>query len=115
MKLEIEALEQNNTWPVVDLHVGKTPIGYKWVYKIKYNADGTIKKFKARLVAKGFTQQEGLDFHDTFSTVAKLTTMRDVIATAALKHWPIFQMDVQNPFFEWRSSRGSLHDFASRI
>ncbi|XP_075102906.1 uncharacterized protein LOC107764446 [Nicotiana tabacum] len=56
MNLEIEAIEQNHTWDVVDLQPSKVPIGYKWVYKIKYNADGSVERFKARLVAKGYTQ-----------------------------------------------------------
>lgn len=55
MKQEIDALVINNTWEVVDLPVGKKPIGCKWVYKIKYNADGSIERFKARLVAKCYT------------------------------------------------------------
>lgn len=101
MKLELEALNQNHTWEVVDLSPGKVPIGSKWVYKVKYNADGTVERFKARLVAKGCTQQEGVDLYDTFSTVAKMTTVRSVIALAALKHWSIFQMDAHNAFLKW--------------
>lgn len=58
MELEIEALDQNNTWTMVDLPTGKIPIRRKWVYKIKYKADATVEMFKVRLVAKGFTQQE---------------------------------------------------------
>ncbi|XP_016502096.1 putative mitochondrial protein AtMg00820 [Nicotiana tabacum] len=98
MNLKIEALEQNHTWAVVDLPAGKVPIWCKWVYKIKYNAHGTVGRFKARLVAKGYTQQENLDFHDTFSPVAKLTTVIAVVDTATLKHWPVYQMDVHNAF-----------------
>lgn len=98
MKLEIEALEANHTWDVVDLPIGKVPIGCKWVFKVKYNVDGSVERYKARLVAKGFTQQEGIDFDDTFSPVAKMATVRTVISLAALYSWLIFQMDVHNAF-----------------
>ena len=56
MDVEIEALNKNNTWELVTLPIGKKPVGCKWVYTIKYQADGTIERYKARLVAKGFTQ-----------------------------------------------------------
>lgn len=54
MKLEIQALTDNNTWELVNLPTGKSPIGCKWVYKVKYKADGSIERYKARLMAKGF-------------------------------------------------------------
>lgn len=76
MDAEIIALEQNNTWTLVDLPQGKIPIGCKWVYKIKYKSDGNIKRFKARLVAKGYTQIERVDYFDTFSPIAKMTTIQ---------------------------------------
>ena len=105
MKQEIDALVLNKTWEIVDLPAGKKPIGCKWVYKIKYNADGSIERFKARLVAKGYTQQEGIDFHDTFSPVAKMVTVRCALSLAAMHNWPVFQMDVFNAFLQ-----GDLHE-----
>ena len=68
---EIEALEVNDTWTLTPLPPGKSAIGYKWVYRVKYLPDGTIERYKARLIAKGFTQKLGLDYSETFSLVAK--------------------------------------------
>ncbi|BBN69521.1 RING/U-box superfamily protein, partial [Prunus dulcis] len=98
MTAEITALEQNNTWTLTSLPHGHKPIGCKWVYKIKHRSDGTIERYKARLVAKGYTQQEGLDYHETFSPTAKLVTVRCLLAIAAARHWPLHQLDVQNAF-----------------
>ena len=60
MQQEIKALEQNNTWLVVDLPEGMHTVGSKWIYKVKYKANGEIERFKSRLVSKGYCQQEGL-------------------------------------------------------
>ncbi|KAG8495046.1 hypothetical protein CXB51_012729 [Gossypium anomalum] len=100
MKQEIRALEENGTWEVVSLPRGKVPIGCKWVYKVKYQSDGSIERFKARLVGKGYRQRAGLDFQETFSPVAKQVTVRTVISVAAMNDWPLFQMDVYNAFLQ---------------
>ena len=59
-------------WEVVKLPKGKKPVGCKWVYIVKYKANGTLKRYKARLVAKGYIQTYGVDCQETFTTVAKM-------------------------------------------
>ncbi|MCQ7056711.1 hypothetical protein M9Y08_18315, partial [Clostridioides difficile] len=74
------------------------PLGCKWILKRKYKADGTIDKYKARLVVKGFRQTEGYDFFDTYSPVTRITSIRVLIAIAAMHDLEIHQMDVKTAF-----------------
>ncbi|CAL2238958.1 unnamed protein product [Prunus armeniaca] len=105
MYSELHALESNHTWTITTLPPGKEPIGCKWVYKIKHRSDGSIERYKARLVAKGYTQTEGIDYHDTFSPIAKMVTVRCILALAAAQNWSLHQLDVHNAFLH-----GDLHE-----
>ena len=98
MDEEMKALDASGTWNFAPLPKEKRAIGCKWVYKIKHNADGSVNRYKACLVAKGYAQTYGIDFEETFSPVAKMVTVRAVIAMATSKGWELQQMDVKNAF-----------------
>ncbi|CAL2237292.1 unnamed protein product [Prunus armeniaca] len=98
MEAELEMIEKNDTWKLVERPFAKPVIGVKWVYKTKLNLDGTVQKNKARLVAKGYSQKPGIDYNETFAPVARLDTIRTLIALAAHKEWSLYQLDVKSAF-----------------
>jgi hypothetical protein len=98
MNEEIESIKKNDTWDLVDLPKEKECIGVKWVYKTKYKANGEVEKYKARLVAKVFAQEYGVDYNEKFALVARLDTIRMVLAIAAQHNWKVYQMDVKSFF-----------------
>ena len=89
MDRELETLERANTWRTVERPENTNIVDSKWVFHIKRNADGSIDKHKARLVARGFTQVYGLDYFNTYSPVARLTSIRLILAIAARYDWEI--------------------------
>ncbi|GAU49932.1 hypothetical protein TSUD_408340 [Trifolium subterraneum] len=95
---EMDSLESNKTWHLVDFPPGCKPIGCKWILKKKLKPDGTVEKYKARLLAKGFRQRENIDFFDTFSPVTRITSIRVFISIATLYNLIVHQMDVKTAF-----------------
>jgi len=98
MMTEMNSIESNGTWQLSELPKGHKAIGLKWVFKIKKDPDGNIIKHKARLVAKGYVQREGVDFEEVFAPVARIETVRLIIALAAQRSWEIHHMDVKSAF-----------------
>ena len=74
-------------------------VGCKWIYKIKTRSDGSIERYKTRLVAKGFTQEYGINYEETFAPIARISSVRALLAVIVASKWEFFQMDVKNAFF----------------
>jgi hypothetical protein len=93
-----EELESNQVWTLVVPPRVVNVIGTKWVFKNKQGEDGEVVRNKARLVAQGYSQVEGLDFRETFAPIARLETIRILLAFAASKGFKLYQMDVKSAF-----------------
>jgi hypothetical protein len=98
MEEEMASLDKNEAWDLVELPTRRNPIGSKWVFKKKLNAEGKVEKYKARLVAKGYSQVEGIDFGQIFSPVANLTSRILLLSVATTFDFEIEQMDVKTTF-----------------
>jgi len=79
---EYKALEKNHTWDLVPFSGDMNLIGNKWVFRVKYNSDGSILKHKAQLVARGFLQNPGVDYGETFSPIIKAPTIHVLFSLA---------------------------------
>ena len=110
IKIELDSILKNKTWELVDLPSRAKPIGYKWIFKIKYFLDGSIEKYKARLVAKGFSQKQNIDYFDKFAPVTRISSIHILIALASIHRLFIHQIDVKTVFFfKWRLRGRNLH------
>jgi hypothetical protein len=99
MNEEYRSLMENDTWDLVPLPKERKLVRYKWVYKTKYASYGSVERNKAQLVAKKISQVEGIDYNETFSTVAKINSIRLVLSLDASHKWEVYQMDVKSSFF----------------
>nr|GEW68070.1 zinc finger, CCHC-type [Tanacetum cinerariifolium] len=95
---EMESIIGNNTWVLTDLPPGCRPLECKWIFKRKLKVDGTVEKFKARLVIQGFNQKSGIDYFDNYAHMARISTIRLLIAMALIHNLIIHQMDVKKAF-----------------
>lgn len=95
---EKKSHEKNGTWTLCKLPKGRKPVSCKWVFRIKRNEDGSVDRYKARLVARGFSQRFGYDYTDTYAPVARLDTVRTVLAVANQERLEVHQMDVKTAF-----------------
>lgn len=96
MRSELQSIQSNNACCYTTLLKVHKAIGLKWVYKVKRDPEGNIVKHKARLVAKGYVQRHGVDYEEVFAPVARLETVRLVLALAAHGKWEVHHMDVKS-------------------
>lgn len=95
---ELKSITENKTWTLTDAPRGTKPIGLKWEFKIKRDAEGNITRHKARLVAKGYVQHAGMDFDEVFTPVARLESVRFLLAIAAHHGWTVHHLDIKSAF-----------------
>jgi len=95
---EMESFHKNEAWDLVELLAGRKPIGNKWLFKKKTNAEGKVGKYKAQSIAKGYSQVLGTDFGDIFSHVAKVTSIRLLLSVTVAFDFEVEQMDVKTSF-----------------
>ena len=98
MNKEIKMIEKNDTWKLVQKRQDMEVIGLKWVYKTKFNEDGSIQKHKAHLVVKGNSQQPSINFNETYAPVVRMEKIRSVLALAAKFKLTVYQLDVKSAF-----------------
>jgi hypothetical protein len=94
----MDSIEENGTWSLVNLPPGRKPIRVKWVFKAMRDEHGAVSKHKARLVGKGYAQRYGIDYDEVFALVARLDSVRLLIALVMHEGWEVHHMDVKSAF-----------------
>ena len=95
---ESKSIMNNDVWDILPKLKNKSVVSLKWIYKIKHDVDGSIEKYKARFVARGFSQEEGIDYEETFAPVARYTSIRTIMELASMMKWDLHQMNVKISF-----------------
>ncbi len=95
----MRSLLDNGTWELVERLEGVKPIPMKWVYKVKWDAQGNVERYKSHLVAKGFVQKQGVDFKEVYAPVSKHITLRALLAIIMQQDLELHQLDVKTTFF----------------
>jgi hypothetical protein len=98
MEDEMRSMSANQVYKLEEITKGAKTVGCKWVYKIKRDSKGNIDRFKARLVAKCFTQREGIDYNETFSSVSSKDSFRIIITLVTYYDIELHQIDVKMTF-----------------
>lgn len=94
----IESIKKNKTWSLVNLPNKAKVVGFKWIFKMKLNAEGVLEKHKARLVAKGYSQKHEIDYGEVYAPTARMKMVRTIVFLAAQRQWKIHQLDVKSVF-----------------
>jgi len=103
---ELQSIERNQTWELVNLLDKKKKIDVKWVFKVKFNADGQVYKHKAILVARAFLQKQGIDYNEVFAPVAIIEIVRLVVSIACKNEWSLYHLDVKSAFLNGPQFQG---------
>nr|KYP69242.1 Retrovirus-related Pol polyprotein from transposon TNT 1-94 [Cajanus cajan] len=100
MQEELNQFTRNKVWDLVPLLSDHPKIGTKWVFRDKLDESGIIIRNKARLVAKGYNQEEGIDYDETFSPVARIEAIRLLLVYSSIMNFKLYQMDVKSSFLK---------------
>ncbi|GKB80183.1 retrovirus-related pol polyprotein from transposon TNT 1-94, partial [Tanacetum coccineum] len=95
MQDKLNQFKRLDVWELVECSIGRNIIAVKWIWKNETDAENMVIRNKSRLVAKGYGQEEGIDYEESFAPVARLEAVRNFVAYAAHKNFPIYQMDVK--------------------
>lgn len=98
MEAEIDSIERNGTWTLIELPSGQKEIGWKWIFRLKRDATGKMTKNKARVVAKGYVQEHVIDYEEVYASITRLETVHLLLDLSAKRNWQVHHLDVKSTF-----------------